>query len=270
MLGGMDFNNPVNTAALTEALRTEPLMAAASAIAQSRYQEILKLALSDNFKRCYPACDDERFAIEFLFIFFHAQTTPANLQAAAINYINLSGRRKLPDWASSHLSPDAVAMAETKGAELWMSRYAEQAAQVLVPTASLNQLQAFIKRYETPNPESWAKTDFDKLVPAVQKRAQQIQAEQQAKAGAEARQRAETEEKNRQAEMRRVADWRKSLAVGSDTFCGAVIELRPPMVKLALNVQLQGYANESWLKMSELFPPEYGCRNTNGRLSTLK
>jgi len=68
-------------------------------------------------------------------------------------------------------------------------------------------------------------------------------------------------------EEARLIAWRKTLSIGSDTFCGPVIELRSPMVKIAVNAQLAGFGSEAWLKAPQVFPPEYGCLNTNGRLA---
>lgn len=64
--------------------------------------------------------------------------------------------------------------------------------------------------------------------------------------------------------------WRKTLKVGDDTHCGPIIEVRGPMIKIAVSAVLQGYAPEVWLKAEQVYPGEYGCSNTNGRLSTLR
>jgi len=64
--------------------------------------------------------------------------------------------------------------------------------------------------------------------------------------------------------------WRSRLNIGSDTFCGPVIELRHPMVKIAVNPQIGSLGAEAWLKLPQVFPPEYGCLNTNGRLAPLQ
>jgi len=79
------------------------------------------------------------------------------------------------------------------------------------------------------------------------------------------RQQAAIERQQREVEYTR---WRRTLAVGSSTFCGAVIELRGPMVKIAVNTLLPGYPSEQWLKIDEVYPAHLGCRNRNGVLST--
>ncbi len=71
-------------------------------------------------------------------------------------------------------------------------------------------------------------------------------------------------------EAARQNKFRKALKIGDDTFCGPVIETRQPMIKIAVNAQLQGFASEAWLRSSQVFTPEYGCRNVNGRLSPIK
>lgn len=70
-----------------------------------------------------------------------------------------------------------------------------------------------------------------------------------------------------QMEADRLSKFRKNLKLGDDTFCGPVIDMRGPMVKVAVNAPLQGYASEIWLKSSEIYSPEYGCSNRNGRIS---
>ncbi len=77
--------------------------------------------------------------------------------------------------------------------------------------------------------------------------------------------------KPHQEALSKLAQWRKQKRqVGEDTFCGPIIEVRTPMVKIALNAQIQGFHNEAWLKGGDLYPAEYGCRNVNGKLSPLK
>lgn len=76
-------------------------------------------------------------------------------------------------------------------------------------------------------------------------------------------------EKIARQEDQRNAEFRKTLKIGTDTFCGPVIELRRPMVKIAVNVQLQGFGTEAWLKESQIYPAYCGCRNINGQLSPL-
>lgn len=74
-----------------------------------------------------------------------------------------------------------------------------------------------------------------------------------------------------QREATNLKKWReRKFSVGDDTFCGAVVEIRNPMIKIAVNAQLQGFGSEAWIKISDAFPPEYGCKNLNGRLSPLK
>lgn len=66
----------------------------------------------------------------------------------------------------------------------------------------------------------------------------------------------------------RTREFRSKLAIGSDTFCGPVIAIRPPMVQIAVNAPLPGYSAEPWLKVDEIFPADIaGCNNRNGRLT---
>jgi hypothetical protein len=59
-----------------------------------------------------------------------------------------------------------------------------------------------------------------------------------------------------------LSGFRKSLKVGMDTNCGPVIEIRPPMVKIASAVK--DYGTEHWIKISTVFPSGSGCRFFNG------
>lgn len=132
-----------------------------------------------------------------------------------------------------------------------------------IDTFYANQLAQFNAAHES---------DKSALVPEYT-----IKVEARNKANAERakREQAEALERARLAKIesdrleKRFADFRKTLKIGSDTFCGPVIELRHPMVKIAVSAQLKGFATEAWLKTHQLFPPEYGCRNSNGNLSPL-
>lgn len=62
------------------------------------------------------------------------------------------------------------------------------------------------------------------------------------------------------------AAWSKNIELGDDTFCGPVIQVNGPMIKIAIRVQLPGYPSEAWLKRTELYPPSVTCRNINGNL----
>jgi len=95
----------------------------------------------------------------------------------------------------------------------------------------------------------------------IRERQRQIEAE----AMERRRQQAAIEQQQREVEYTR---WRRTLTTGISTFCGYVIELKGPMVKIAVNVPLQGYDSEQWLKIDEVYPAHLGCRNRNGILST--
>jgi hypothetical protein len=97
-----------------------------------------------------------------------------------------------------------------------------------------------------------------------QARERAIEAERQAIAQASRQKEAEAERKHRQ---QAVVQFRKGLKEGDDTFCGPVIEIKSKLVRIAVRVQLTGFAAEQWLKLDEVYMPDQGCRNTNGRLA---
>jgi len=91
---------------------------------------------------------------------------------------------------------------------------------------------------------------------------QQWQLEEQ-----ERQRRQEAQRKEEAAKQAKLEAWRKSIKVGDDTFCGPVIEVRQPMVRISIKVPLAGYPSEAWLKSSELYPDWMaGCRNVNGQI----
>lgn len=262
MLGGFDFDAPIKTEALISALESDSIKAAAASIAQSRYSKLLARALQSYSSDC-GNCSDELDAIKFLFFHFSRATSAADLETAAFNYLAITGQRQVPNWMTSHLAAGTVEILSNKNEQEWRRKYAAQVQKIFDKKA----LQTFIQKYETPDPNNWGRVDFDNLVPQMRQRLDKLLAQEQAEANEKTRKQAETAERNRQAETKRIAEWRKSLQLGADTFCGPVIEMRAPMVKIAVRVQLQGFASEMWLKFGEVFPPEYGCRNTNGRLT---
>jgi len=91
-----------------------------------------------------------------------------------------------------------------------------------------------------------------------------IAAEQQAKAQAARQKEVEAERVRRQQAL---VQFRKRLKDGDDTFCGPVIEIKPKMVRIAVRAQLNGFAAEQWLKLDEVYMPDQGCINSNGRLT---
>lgn len=70
-------------------------------------------------------------------------------------------------------------------------------------------------------------------------------------------------------ELASLAQFRSKLEIGADTHCGPIIEIKGPMIKVAVNVPLSGYGTEAWLKRGEIYTPAYGCHNLNGKLSPL-
>lgn len=121
--------------------------------------------------------------------------------------------------------------------------------------------RVFIERYASDDPE--------RLIPRATQRLGAAEAEVHRKSA----ERDEHDRKAKVAEMERqrreaanLASWRTRLKVGDDTFCGPVIEVRQPMIKIAVRAQLPGYASEIWLKTTEVFPSNVSCANRNGEL----
>lgn len=273
LLGGLDFDAPLKMEALLAVLDSDAIKSAAAGIVRSRHAALLARAMSTDPTSCGP-CANERTVIRFVFDYFAAQTAPAELETAGFNFLAMSGARQAPDWIKSRLSPESTQRATTRAEQFWHEKYAQQARLLLGADATRQSLKTFIDKYAAPDAATWAKTDFDQLVPQARQRLDQMIAKDDAdarereRAQAEAdRKQAEIDARNRQIELKRIAEWRKTLQLGSDTFCGPVIEVRGPMIKIAVRVQLPGFGSEAWLKANEVYPDSYGCRNVNGRLS---
>lgn len=120
---------------------------------------------------------------------------------------------------------------------------------------TIAELENLIARYtkESYDPDNLLNSARAKLKAAIAQHKKELAA---AAAASTARQKA-------------LADWRTQLKTGDDTFCGPVIEIKSPMVRIALRAQLSGYGNDAWLKRTELYPPSHGCQNVNGHLGPL-
>lgn len=132
----------------------------------------------------------------------------------------------------------------------WLTQYRQNFA----AADNVDRLEMFIKTYSSDDP--------DKLIPKAQSAFKSESARL-------AKIQRKSDEIEKQYEVQLV-NWRRNLKIGDDTFCGPVVEIRLPMIKIAVSAQLQGYAPEAWLKADQVFPPTLGCRNTNGRLAPLK
>lgn len=93
------------------------------------------------------------------------------------------------------------------------------------------------------------------------------QAKRRQEAAQKAQEKIQETEKFRQTKAR---DFRKKIELGSETFCGPVIEIRAPMVRIAISAPLSGYSSEAWLKLDNIYPAEIAtCQNINGRLTAV-
>jgi len=267
ILGGLHFDRPIDPKLLSAALESASIKAAATEFAQARYQRVKASAVQSNVTSC-GHCQAEQDAIRSLFTYFGSSTTPDELNAAASNYLGITAARQFPSWMGDHLTASAKDELIARSEQQWRRKYAEETRHLLASNSTSGELKAFIKRYEAGNQATWRSVDFDGQLPRLRQLLETRLTEEQANANKRAQEMALAAERERQAEAKSVMAWRKTLQIGTDTFCGPVIEVRGPMIKLALNVQLPGFTNEAWLKSDQIFPPKYGCRNQNGRLST--
>lgn len=145
--------------------------------------------------------------------------------------------------------------------KIWEDYHLKDARAKLSQATTPYQLETLIVKYDSvpvSSAQSLVKEAKEKLrVASLDAR---TRADQQ-------RARSELQRKSAEETATAVAVWRTKLKIGDDTFCGPVIEVRQPMIKIAVRVQLPGYSSEAWLKANEVYPDGAGCRNVNGRLS---
>lgn len=180
--------------------------------------------------------------------------------------------------ADSELTNEALVQTKT----YWMNRYRSGWSGSQPNQMSIDELRKYVSMSPyTEGQMKFSSTDFDSVAPVAKRlleererieavKAKEIALEEAAQARQEAirhRELAAQDAAQKRELAAQLNKWRKSLRIGDDTFCGPVIEVRQPMIKIALNAQLPGYGNEAWLKMSEIFPASAGCRNYNGHLS---
>ncbi|PKB24405.1 hypothetical protein [Janthinobacterium sp. 64] len=267
MLNGLQFDAPIDNNLLASALSSNAIKAASTEFAQAQYSRILASIEQVDTAKC-GSCQLERDAIINFFNNFSNYTNPEKLITAGRDYINITGIRQLPSWMMARISPVTAEMLIAQGGQDWRQKYVARIKQLMASDANMKDIESFIKQLENSSNDNWSSVDFDGKLPQFKELLRNRMNEENRLAKKRTQDAAQEAERQRQAEAKKVLAWRKTLQVGSDTFCGPVIEIRHPMVKIFISVQLQGFGNEAWLKSSDIFPPEYGCRNVNGRLST--
>ncbi len=160
--------------------------------------------------------------------------------------------------------------------ERWLSQYRNQFTAI----DSTRDIESFVSQYASKDPENLlpqanAKREMMLAKDAERARAQEIAANERREASEqESRRRQAAREAAEQArqlaeQQKNMAtlEFRRTLTIGSKTFCGPVINLRGPMVQIAINAPLAGFTAEPWLDKNEIYPATLaGCRNNNGRL----
>lgn len=266
VLNGLQFDAPIDNNLLTSALSSNAIKAASTEFAQAQYGRILASIEQVDPAKC-GSCQLERDVIINFFNNFSNYTNSEKLSTAGRDYINITGIRKLPSWMTARISPATAEMLIVQGEQDWRKKYIERIKKLAASDANMKDIELFISQMENYENNNWGSVDFDSKLSQFKELLRNRMNEENRLAKKRAQDAAQETERQRQAEAKKVLAWRKTLQVGSDTFCGPVIEVRHPMVKIFISVQLQGFGNEAWLKSSDIFPPEYGCRNVNGRLS---
>ncbi|MYN05755.1 hypothetical protein [Pseudoduganella aquatica] len=193
-------------------------------------------------------------------------------------------------WLNGAVKKEREALRDYVNVGIEVNSYSFSPSKFVIPQLEIKQdLVAFessngaaIKQYYDDQYRDFAaslEADRIKLRPAYEAKLKQIEAAEKERLAQEIvaekeriKQEKIANEQRRLAlakEAARLESFRKTLKVGEDTFCGPVIEVKYPMIKVAISAPLPGFASETWLKSNQVFPSEYGCRNVNGKLSPL-
>lgn len=170
--------------------------------------------------------------------------------------------------------------------EKWLQNYRADFKKI----SSSKDVEHFIRSYSADDPDGLvtqvetmktlilAKEDEARRNQELRKqealRAQQLAAEERERARIESEKlRLEFEKKARAEEAAALhrrntltAEFRRTIKLGSDTFCGPVINIRGPMIQIAARVALDGFTGEPWLKITEVYPRSVArCSNVMGQ-----
>lgn len=277
---GIDYDDPILHSAAAEIVKNGDVKLAAKELVLKAQNELLSRINDINSLNC-SNCQSEADDINVYVRRYYHLASKEQLESLSVKWLQLSGYKELPENFGDALSPESIHSVNTKSEQLWRERYRSQANNIFGINPKRADVEAFIRQKSSTVLDNWRNTDFDGLLSKAREVLIGIEQREKSEAQAAQKQILLAEERRHQAaalerqaaalERQRIeareSEWRKTLKIGDDTFCGRVIEIKKPMVKIAVSAQLPGYTNEAWLKMEELFPPTYGCRNTNGKLS---
>jgi hypothetical protein len=116
---------------------------------------------------------------------------------------------------------------------------------------SVEDWSRFIERYSQWDPNNFVPVAIEKRDSAL---AQEAETELARKVAAD---RMEEERRSK------IQMFRQTVDETRETNCGPVLEIKGDLVKVYFPVA--DYGNEHWLRVAELYPPEYGCVFVNGR-----
>lgn len=175
-----------------------------------------------------------------------------------VSYGQLSGNVEVLGVGTAITTPELAHDAAIEIRDYWEKQQIAKTKKLL-QSQDEGEIRKQIEALTNPDKSNWANFDFNNSRSQLASRILDLQAQRTTEM--EARQmRAKAEE----LELQR---FRQEIEVGKDTFCGPVVEIRRPMVKIYLNTQLPGFSPEVWLKINDLYPVNYGCNNVNGKIS---
>ncbi|MCK6413273.1 MAG: hypothetical protein L6Q55_12720 [Azonexus sp.] len=126
----------------------------------------------------------------------------------------------------------------------------------------------FVRKYSDNDPENLVPQAIARRDELSKTEAEEIRRrETEASLRREAQARAEDERRLYEQEQQRqriaqVEAFRRTIKIETETNCGPVLEIKGALVKIYSPVA--NYGNEHWVRKSQLFPTQYGCRFVNG------
>ncbi|BDR11035.1 hypothetical protein CTR2_R43730 [Comamonas thiooxydans] len=235
--GGFSNNEPINFDLLNKALENSEVAIIANDTYRKGMEKSIDSATATNGN------------IEYFFTKYAIYLNHEEQSEIAEKYLINNSRIQPIELVRKLVTPATLERVAENHKKTSYADYLREVEAVFVGNPTQLEIWKLKQRQPLATATHWAQVDFDNMVPKIDNHFQKIKNSQQKKA------------------EDYLSSFRKSIKVGVDTHCGTVIEMRPPMIKLALNAPLAGYTSEPWIKVSEAFPPEYGCTNTNGRLS---
>lgn len=239
--GGYNHDDPIDFEKIKDAVNTPEMKEYASNFFKKANAKLLELHIEEgdyiSFKKLMDLKD---------------YLNPDFYRKIAVDYLEKESLVKINGHSHIHLalSEEEIENINKENKAKAYAAYKKEANFIFSGNPSVEDVKKFQRFKSLEKSDKWTQVDFENLVPKTEGVLQNIAFREQQKLN------------------KSLEPFRKSLVVGSNTHCGVVVGVNGPMILLALNTLLPGYSNQAWIRRNDAFPPEYGCINKNGHLTT--